>query len=505
MVVRTAVTAPDGNAHTMIDNLQRLPSARPHAVDAGLAAALFACSLPGSLVTLPGHDPGIPWWPGVLLTGVACAALLWRRCRPRTTTAVTIVCATAVAALGYILTVLLLGPLMVALHSLAVRTDRRTANTFAGTGIALLVGASLLVGPGNEPLVLKLLGPTAWLLLPTSLGTVTRLRGAYLEAVQARAEHAERTREEEARRRVTEERMRIARDLHDVVAHHLVLANLQAGAVARMLPARPDEAERIVRDLSGTTSSALRELKSTVGLLRHQVDTPIPSNEAEDRAAHPADGQDGTTYSPGAGDRTTHSPGAGDRTAHSPGAGDRTAHSPGAGDRTTHSPGAGDRTAQPSGAGDPAADPSDADRPPAPTPGLAQLPDLASSFQHAGLAVSLATDGDPRPLSAGAALTAYRIVQEALTNVTKHAVTGSAEVRLAYTHDRLVVTVVNADAVRRSDSSSPGGGGYGLMGMRERAHSVGGRIRMGHRPQGGFEVVAELPVQPYRLEEPAAT
>ncbi|MDQ1050224.1 sensor histidine kinase [Streptomyces sp. V4I2] len=459
----------------MIDNLQRLPSARPHAVDAGLAAALFACSLPGSLVTLPGHDPGIPWWPGVLLTGVACAALLWRRGRPRTTTAVTIVCATAVAALGYILTVLLLGPLMVALHSLAVRTDRRTANTFAGTGIALLVGASLLVGPGNEPLVLKLLGPTAWLLLPTSLGTVTRLRGAYLEAVQARAEHAERTREEEARRRVTEERMRIARDLHDVVAHHLVLANLQAGAVARMLPARPDEAERIVRDLSGTTSSALRELKSTVGLLRDQVDPPISSTDAEDRAAHPADGQDGTT------------------------------HSPGAGDRTTHSPGAGDRTAQPSGAGDRTADPSDTGKPPAPTPGLAQLPDLASSFQHAGLTVSLATDGDPRPLSAGAALTAYRIVQEALTNVTKHAVTGSAEVRLAYTHDRLVVTVVNADAVRRSDSSSPGGGGYGLMGMRERAHSVGGRIRMGHRPQGGFEVVAELPVQPYRLEEPAAT
>ncbi|KOU70679.1 histidine kinase [Streptomyces sp. MMG1533] len=418
----------------MIDNLQRLPSARPHAVDAGLAVALFACSLPGSLVTLPGHDPGVPWWPGVLLTGVACTALLWRRCRPRTTTAVTIVCATAVSALGYILTVLLLGPLMVALHSLAVRTDRKTANTFACTGIVLLVGAALIAGPGNEPLVLKLLGPAAWLLLPTSLGTVTRLRGAYLEAVQARAEHAERTREEEARRRVTEERMRIARDLHDVVAHHLVLANLQAGAVARMLPGRPDEAERIVTDLSGTTSSALRELKSTVGLLRHQVDPTARATDTGDRTAHP----------------------------------------------------------------------TDTDRPPTPTPGLAQLPDLASSFQHAGLAVTLATDGDPRPLSAGAALTAYRIVQEALTNVTKHAVTGSAEVRLAYTHDRLVVTVLNADGARRSDSTSPGGG-YGLIGMRERAHSVGGRIHMGHRPQGGFEVVAELPVQPYRLEEPAAT
>ncbi|MFD3496930.1 sensor histidine kinase [Streptomyces sp. NPDC058678] len=427
----------------MIDNLQRLPTARPHAVDAGLAAALFACSLPGSLVTLPGHDPGVPWWPGVLLTGVACAALLWRRCRPRTTTAVTIVCATAVSALGYILTVLLLGPLMVALHSLAVRTDRRTANTFACTGIVLLVGATLAVGPGDEPLVLKLLGPAAWLLLPTSLGTVTRLRGAYLEAVQARAEHAERTREEEARRRVAEERMRIARDLHDVVAHHLVLANLQAGAVVRMLPVRPEEAERIADELSGTTFSALRELKSTVGLLRHQADRTAPSVDTGDPAARPTDDE-------GRGTRTT-----------------------------------------------------DADKPPEPTPGLAELPDLVSSFLHAGLTVTLATDGDPRPVSVGAALTVYRIVQEALTNVTKHAVTGAADVRLAYTHDRLVVTVVNADGARRPNSPSPGGG-YGLIGMRERAHSVGGRIRMGHRPQGGFEVVAELPVQSYRLEEPAA-
>jgi signal transduction histidine kinase len=460
----------------MIDNLQRLPSARPHAVDAGLAAALFACSLPGSLVTLPGHDRGVPWWPGVLLTGVACVALLWRRCRPRTTTAVTIVCATAVSTLGYILTVLLLGPLMVALHSLAVRTDRRTANTFACVGIVLLVGAALIAGPGDEPLVLKLLGPAAWLLLPTSLGTVTRLRGAYLEAVQARAEHAERTREEEARRRVTEERMRIARDLHDVVAHHLVLANLQAGAVARMLSARPDEAERIAGELSGTTSAALRELKSTVGLLRHRVDPPsavdskVPATHTTDHEA-----------------RTPHAPDHEARTHHAPDHQDHTHHTSDRQDRTPHTP--------------------DADRPPAPTPGLAQLPDLAASFRHAGLAVTLATDGDPRPLSAGAALTAYRIVQEALTNVTKHALTGAAEVRLAYTHDRLVVTVVNAgdaDDARRSGSPSPSGG-YGLIGMRERAHSVGGHIRMGHRPQGGFEVVAELPVQPYRLEEPAAT
>ncbi|MDF3142513.1 MULTISPECIES: histidine kinase [unclassified Streptomyces] len=355
-------------------------------------------------------------WPGVLLAGVSWAALMWRHRRPRTTVLVTTLGAMAMAGLGYLLTVLLLGPLMIALYSLALRTDRRTANAFAFTGIALLIGTTLIFDPYDEPLSLKLLGPAAWLLLPTALGTMARLRGAYLEAVQARAEHAERTREEEARRRVAEERMRIARDLHDVVAHHLVLANLQAGAVARMLPGRPAEAGRITDELTRTTVSALRELKATVGLLRHHTD------DADDHAR--------------------------------------------------------------------------------PTPGLDRLPELTDSFEGAGLKVTVTTEGQPRPLSAGADLTAYRIVQEALTNVTKHAADRAAEVRLSYGADRLVLVVSNGGrAGQPADSlvgsGGYGSGGYGLLGMRERARSVGGRIRMGHRPEGGFEVVTELPLPPH--------
>ena len=406
----------------MIDNLQPPPTSRPRTVDAIVAVALFACSFPGSLITLPGRDLGVAWWPGVLLAGVSCVALLWRRRRPRATVALTLGCAMAAAALGYLLTVLLLAPLMMALYSLAVGTDRRTANTFAVTGIALLVGTGVLVGPAGEPLVLRLLGPAAWLLLPTSLGTVTRLRAAYLDAVRARAEHAERTREEEARHRVTEERMRIARDLHDVVAHHLVLANLQAGAVARQLPGRPDEAVRISSDLTRTTASALRELKSTVGLLRREGDTDKLVGEADH-----------------------------------------------------------------------------ADGPLEPTPGLAQLPELAASFENAGLTVTVGIEGEPGPLSAGADLTAYRIVQEALTNVTKHAGVGAAEVRLVYTRDRLTVTVAN-DSAARPTPAPPTGDGYGVMGMHERARSVGGRIRVGPGLTGGFEVVAELPLGAHQLE-----
>ena len=94
--------------------------------------------------------------------------------------------------------------------------------------------------------------------------------------MQARAEHAERTREEEARLRVTEERMRIARELHDVVAHHLALANAQAGTAAHLARTDPEQAQRILTDLTGTTSSALRELKATVGVLRQADDPEAP-------------------------------------------------------------------------------------------------------------------------------------------------------------------------------------------------------------------------------------
>ncbi|MFH0175356.1 sensor histidine kinase [Streptomyces cacaoi] len=400
------------------------PGGHPRSSDAVLAAALFACSFPGSVITFPGQDLGVPWWPGVVLAGAACAALIRRRDRPRGTVVVTLACAVAASALGYLLTVLLLAPLMAALYSLAVSTDRRTANTFAFAGIALLVGVGLPSGPAGEPLVLKLLGPAAWLLLPTALGTVTRLRAAYLDAVQARAEHAERTREEETRRRVTEERMRIARDLHDVVAHHLVLAGLQAGAVARHLPARPEEAARLTADLTGTTASALRELKSTVGLLRR------------------------------------------------------------AGTSDSDEPG----------------NPGERTRPVESTPGLAQLPQLAASFEGAGLEVTLHTEGEPGPITAGAELTAYRIVQEALTNVTKHAGARRAAIRLVYADDRLTVAVTD-DGCARPKVPASAGGGYGLIGMRERARSAGGRVRTGHRPGGGFEVVTELPLRTRKTNE----
>jgi signal transduction histidine kinase len=269
---------------------------------------------------------------------------------------------------------------------------------------------------------LKTVGPAAWVLMPTALGSAVRLRRAYLDAVRARAEHAERTREEEARRRVAEERLRIARELHDVTAQHLALANAQAGTLAHLLRGQPDQVHKILADLAATTSAALRELKATVGLLRHEGTE---------------DSHEGT-----------------------------------------------EDTEDTEGASSPTA------------PGLARLADLTASFRSAGLDVTVSTEGEPRQLTPAADLTAFRIVQEALTNVTKHATAKAARVRLAYAHDRLTLTVADDGGTIGSAPPTPPvpGGGFGLVGMRERAQSVGGRLRAGPRPGGGFEVRAELPL-----------
>jgi signal transduction histidine kinase len=397
--------------------LRELPE-RPRVVDAALLVLLCANAVPGSLIPTP-EGRTVSWPAGAAVTCACALVLPWRRGRPRTIAVLTGIGALAVTALGYLPTVLLYGPLMIALFALADRTDRRTANTYAFTTIALLVTTAMIADPAQESIGLKAVGPVAWLVLPLALGTTARTRREYLAAMRERAEFAEHSREEEARHRVAEERMRIARELHDVVAHHLALANAQAGTAAHLARRRPEQARDILAELSATTSTALRELKAAVGLLRQSDDPRAPLH---------------------------------------------------------------------------------------PVPGLGRLPELTGSFGAAGLNVEVVTEGEPRPLSPGVDLTAYRIVQEALTNVAKHARAKAATVTLAYEADRLTVTVTNdaddpcaaapADplpAVPPPGAATPGGG-FGLISMRERARSVGGGLRAGLRPEGGYEVAAVLPV-----------
>uniref|UniRef100_UPI0037F312E1 sensor histidine kinase n=1 Tax=Streptomyces tauricus TaxID=68274 RepID=UPI0037F312E1 len=414
------------------DRFEQYADRHPRVIDVALAAGLMGSATLGSSITLPGAVPPDHDSAGTVLMGVSCLALLRYRKYPRITVTVITVCTVIAIKLGYLVTPLLLAPVMAALYWLAVLSDRKTTRVYGATVMVALTAGSVLSDSMDEhSLLLRTIGPFFWLLLPLAAGNMTRLRRAYLTAVQARAEHAERTREEEARLRVTEERMRIARELHDVVAHHLALANAQAGTAAHLALSNPEQSRKILTDLTGTTSSALRELKATLGLLRQSDDPASPSLE--------------------------------------------------------------------------------------PSPGLHCLPDLVAACASAGVAVAVTTEGVPQPLSPGVDLTAFRIVQEALTNVTKHAAAERAHVRLGYADSRLLITVTNdgpaamaamaatartavtasraAPAAPTAPSTEPGRG-FGVMGMHERARSIGGELRAGPRPEGGFEVATALPLQP---------
>ncbi|WP_200304750.1 sensor histidine kinase [Streptomyces adelaidensis] len=381
------------------------------------ALALWVCVVLGdSLTTRDGAPPPPAEWPADALAALSCLALLASRRHPRAALVVTAVFTMITVTLGYYLTPLLLGPVMAGLYRLAARTDARSTHAYGFTTFAALICTSVITNPTD----VQVAGPLLWLLLPLAWGHTARLQGAYLEAVQSRAEHAERTREEEARHRVVEERMRIARDLHDVVAHHMVLANLQARTAEYFARTRPEQSQKILAELTGTTSSALRELKATVGVLRQDDDPDSAPLE--------------------------------------------------------------------------------------PAPGLDRLPELIAACESAGINVTVTTEGEPRPLSPGVDLTAFRIVQEALTNVTKHAASKAAHIRLDYAHTRLLITVTNEEAATVPDTAGSGSGrGFGLMGMRERAHSVGGELRAGPRAAGGFEVTTALPLHLAASEKEGTT
>ncbi|MCI3275379.1 sensor histidine kinase [Streptomyces cylindrosporus] len=400
----------------MTVSLDRHRGRYAHVVDAVTVAAVLGCAALGASLTIPGIEQPQDDTPGFVLAAVSCLPLWRGRDHPRTAATVATACTVATAALGYVLTPLLLAPLMIALFWVALGTDRLTTRVFGLAAIAMAVITVVLDNNSTEMVLLRTVGPILWLLLPLVGGNGARLRQAYLESVQARAAYAERTREEEARLRVTEERMRIARELHDVVAHHMAVANAQAGTARHLASTHPAQAQKLLDELTATTSSALLELRATVGVLRQAGDPGVESLE--------------------------------------------------------------------------------------PSPGLERLPDLVATCATAGLDVTVTTEGEPLPLSPGVDLTAYRIIQEALTNATKHATDHTAHVRLAYAGSRLKITVTNGGRV--AEPPVPGGG-FGLMGMRERAHSVGGDLRAGPLPDGGFEVSTALPLQLAAAEEQEAT
>ncbi|MEU6192297.1 sensor histidine kinase [Streptomyces sp. NPDC047061] len=392
----------------MTSNIERFTERHPRVVDTMAILALFACTALGTSLSVPGADLPHDDRLATLLAAISCLGLLKARSHPRIAVAVATFCTVATGAMGYLPTPLLLAPLMMALYWLAVGTDSKIAYRYGLVIMAMVVITAILDKPNSDMLLLRTVGPVMWLLLPLVGGKNARLRHDHLESAHVRAAHAERTREEEARLRVTEERMRIARELHDVVAHHMAVAHAQAGTAAHLAPTHPEQAQKILADLAGTTSSALLELQATVGVLRHADDPEADSLQ--------------------------------------------------------------------------------------PAPGLDRLPELVTACESAGLTVTVTAEGEVRSLSPGVDLTAYRIIQEALTNATKHASDRAAHIRLSYSDSFLSITVTNDGT---AVAPAVPGGGYGLMGMRERANSVGGNLRAGPRPEGGFEVATALPIQPH--------
>ncbi|MEU6281545.1 histidine kinase [Streptomyces sp. NPDC047028] len=258
--------------------------AHPLALDAAIAAGVLVCMVAGSFVVPGGGGRGISWGVrtpaplSLLLMLLGAAALVFRRRAPKAVLAVT-----GAVSLAELVTADPRAPVamsaVIALFTVAAATDRTTTVRVGLLTMTVLTGAAML--GGSLPwYAQENLGVLAWTGIGATAGDAVRSRRAVVRAIRERAERAERTREEEARRRVAEERLRIARDLHDVVAHHIALVNVQAGVAAHVMDRRPDQAKEALAHVREASRSALNELRATVGLLRQSGDPEAPTEPA---------------------------------------------------------------------------------------------------------------------------------------------------------------------------------------------------------------------------------
>jgi signal transduction histidine kinase len=292
---------------------------------------------------------------------------------------------------------------VVLIYTVSVRTSRLSALVMVGlTGLALLLTVGLTQDgpPGAE-----VISPLGWFVVALVSGQAVRLYRAYMA--------------EQTERMVVEERLRIARDLHDVLAHNIVVINSHAAVAAHLLEQRADDPSLApiatsLHTMADASSGVLSELRRTLDLLRG----------------------------------------------------------------------------------------NDVDIGRQPAPRLDQLAELASTTDAAGVSVSVDVTGSPRPVGSGVEVTLYRIAQEALTNVVKHADARSARVQLTYGDDEVRLEVVD-DGHGVLDPHRQGG--YGIVGMVERAHALGGRLDVGNGPEGGYRVAATVPARGGATREETAS
>ncbi len=258
--------------------------AHPAAVDTVLAVGVLLCMVAGSFVEP--HDPeGVSWGLrtpdplSLVLMTLGAAALVFRRRAPARCSASRAASPSSSPSPATTPRAPVAMCAVIALYTVAASTDRPTTWRLGLLTMTVLTGTAMAAGPlpwyAQENLAIL-----AWTGIGATGGDAVRSRRAFVQAIRERAERAERTREEEARRRVAEERLRIARDLHDVVAHHIALVNVQAGVAAHVMDKRPDQAKEALAHVREASRHALGELRATVGLLRQSGDPEAPTEPA---------------------------------------------------------------------------------------------------------------------------------------------------------------------------------------------------------------------------------
>jgi signal transduction histidine kinase len=407
------------------------PRRHPQLVDGALAAVLLAAVLlAGKAAASADRLTGLPWI-------LALATIAVRRRYPVTAFATAIVVSTvrvatvpgpAVGTVAYqVRQELAAAAIILLLYTVAANRPRRVS--VPSLACALLFTAAMTwQAPqaremGGDPLQFLLTGSFIMLLAAVGawvLGDSVAYRRASAAALEERAVRAERERDARAQVAAAAERARIARELHDVIAHNLSVMVAQADGGRYVFGAAPEQSRQALAQIGDTGRQALSEMSHLLGVLRNGDETPAF----------------------------------------------------------------------------------------APAPGAAEIAELVTQARESGMNVSYAAEGDARPLPAGLSLTVYRIVQEALTNVRKHAGRGAeAEVRLSYGADDLLIRITDdgsgsaaVPSARPSPDSADGpallaaNGGHGLAGMRERAAMYDGTVQAGARPGSGFQVTARLPL-----------
>jgi signal transduction histidine kinase len=381
------------------------PRRREQAQDLALGIALAAVNVASLLPYLGQLHPA---WLALTLVAAQGIPLAWRRSCPLLVVIVIGGVRVAYDQIGFGFAPLPLGP-VIAFYTVIERCGPLLRWLTIG-GTAAGIGVSTSAPGHHEPydtIVQVMIFVTAW-----GAGVLSRVTRASVQAARSRAERAEAELDRQAARAAGRERTRIARELHDVVAHHVSLIAVQAEAAGSLLPGRPAEARRSVEIIGDTARQALTELRRLLGVLRG------PSERPET----------------------------------------------------------------------------------APSASLGELGDVLDQVRGAGLPVDLRVEGTPCPLPPGVDLTAYRIIQEALTNSIRHSQAAQAAVTLSYEPGYITVSIT--DSGRRNGerpAARPGspltGAGLGLAGIAERVASCGGNLTVGPTKADGFAVTARLPAR----------